>query len=341
MKAMVLREYKQPLKLEDVDIPKIGPGELLIKVKACGVCASNIKYVEGAYPDVLKLPHILGHEPVGEVVEVGSTAKGFVKGDRVCVYVFITCGTCLYCKKGEDNNCLSPQRIGMELNGAYAEYVKAPAYNCFKIPERVSYEEAAVLADATATSFHALREKAKIRVGDDVVLMGIGSLGINGVQIARLAGARTIAIDIAAAKMDFAKRYGANETIDGRKEEIPERVRALTGGKGADSFIDFVGSADSVRAGLHSLRRGGKLVVVGHDPYRPFQVRPFLDLIMEETEIIGSHAATRQELREVLNLVQTGGIKPIIGARYPLAQANEAHHALKTQEIFGRIVLIP
>lgn len=341
MKAMVLREYNKPLMLEEVETPGIGAGEVLINVKACGVCASNVKYVEGAYPDVLTLPHILGHEPVGEVVKVGPGVQGIVKGDRVCVYIFIPCGECLYCGKGEENNCLHVNRIGMEISGAYAEYIKAPARNVFRIPEGVSYEEAAVLADAAATSFHAVREKAKVRVGDDVVIMGVGSLGINGVQIAKAAGARVIAIDILPSKLEFAREYGADETVDGRKEDIAARVRSLTGGKGVDSFIDFVGGPDSVRAGLHSLRRAGKLVVVGHDPHHPFQVKAFQELIMEEAEIIGSHASTRQELREILNLVQIGKLKPVIGGRFPLAQANEAHQALKGGEIFGRIVLLP
>src|SRR4030042_1736308 len=180
MKALVLREYNKPLMLEEVETPGIGTGEVLINVKACGVCASNVKYVEGAYPDVLTLPHILGHEPVGEVVKVGPGVQGIVKGDRVCVYIFIPCGECLYCGKGEENNCLHVNRIGMEVSGAYAEYIKAPARNVFKIPDGVSYEQAAALADAAAPSFHAIREKAKVRVGGDVVIMGIGSLGING-----------------------------------------------------------------------------------------------------------------------------------------------------------------
>jgi alcohol dehydrogenase, propanol-preferring len=341
MKAMVLRKYNQPLVLEEVEMPRIGAREVLIQVKACGVCASNVKYVEGAYPDVLTLPHILGHEPVGEIAQVGSEVQGMAKGDRVCVYIFIPCGECLYCGKGEENNCLHVNRIGMEVSGAYAEYIKAPSRNVFKIPDGVSYEEAAVLADAAATSYHALRVKANVRMGDDVAIMGVGSLGINGVQIAKAAGARVIAIDILPAKLEFAREYGADETIDGRKEDTAARVRSLTAGKGVDSFIDFVGSADSVRTGLGSLRRAGKLVVVGHDPYRPIQVMAFKDLVMEEAEIIGSHASTRQELREILNLVQIGKLKPVIGARYPLSQANEAHKAIKGGEVFGRIVLLP
>lgn len=341
MKAMLLREYNKPLVLEEVETPRIGAGEVLIKVKACGVCASNIKYIEGAHPEVLTLPHILGHEPVGDVVQVGPEVHDVSKADRVCVYVFIPCGKCLYCGKGEENNCLHVKRIGMEVSGAYAEYVKAPARNVFKIPEELSYEESAVLADAAATSFHAIREKAKVRIGDEVAIMGIGSLGINGVQIAKAAGARVIAIDILPHKLEFAREYGADDAINGRKENVAEKIRSLTGGKGVDSFIDFVGSADSVRTGLQSLRRAGKLVVVGHDPHHPIQVKAFQELIMEEAEIIGSHASTRQELREVLNLVQAGKLKPVIGARYPLAQANEAHEALKSGEIFGRIVLLP
>jgi len=340
MKAMVLHEFNRPLRLEEVEVPKIGPRELLVKVKACGVCASNIKYTKGVYP-YLTLPHILGHEPAGEVVDVGGEVEGFAKGDRVCVYIFITCGECLYCSKGEENNCIHFKRIGVELNGAYAEYLKVPARNAFKIPDGISYEEAAGIADAVVTSFHALREKAKIRLGEDVVIMGTGGLGINAVQIAKLAGAKVIAIDITSRKLEFAGKYGADETIDARKEVIAERVRSLTHGKGVDSFIDFVGSPESVRAGLRSLRRGGKLVMVGHDPYHDFQVKPFQEVILEEAEIIGSHASTRQEMCEVLSLVEAGKIRPIIGPRFPLSEANEAHRVLENEEVFGRIVLVP
>jgi propanol-preferring alcohol dehydrogenase len=331
MKAMVLYEVKDP---------KVGEGELLVKVRACGVCASNIKRAKGSSPS-FSLPSILGHEPVGEVVDIGPGVEEFIIGDRVCIYIFVTCGKCLPCILGQENNCMHPKRIGIELSGAYAEYVKAPARNAFKIPNGISYEEAAVIPDAINTPFHAIQERAKARLGEDVGVIGIGGLGIHAVQIAKLAGARVIAIDISPRKLEFAKTYGADETIDGKRENIVERVRSLTQGKGLDSFIDFVGTPESVRAGLNSLRRRGKLVLVGHDAHRELQAKPFEEIILGEVEILGSHASTRQEMSEVLRLVQTGRIKPVIAARYPLSEVNEAHRVLQEEEILGRIVLVP
>ena len=339
MKAMVLHEFNQPLTLEEVEVPKIGSGELLVHVKSCGVCASNVNYAKGSSP-YIKLPHILGHEPAGEVVEVGPTVEGFAVGDRVCIYIFITCRECYYCANGQENSCLRAQRIGMELPGAYAEYVKVPAHNAFKIPDGISFEEAGGIADAMVTPFHALREKAKMSIGQDIVVMGVGGLGIHAVQIANLAGVKVIAIDITPQKLEFAQKYGADNTINFREGEVVERIRSLTKGKGADVFLDLVGSPDSVKTGLHSLRRGGKFVVVGHDPHHDFQAKTFQEIIMEEVEIIGAHASTREEMKEVLGLIEAGKIRPIIGARYPLVKANEAHHALETEEIFGRIVLL-
>lgn len=340
MKAMVLREYNQPLRLEEIEVPKIGEGELLVRVKACGVCASNLKYVREP-ADYIILPHILGHEPAGEVVEVGPNVEGFVRGDRVCIYIFVTCRECLYCTTGQENSCLQQRRIGHELPGAYAEYVKVPAWNAFKIPDGISFEEAGGIADAMVTSYHAVREKAQVRVGEDIAVMGVGGLGSNAVQLTRLAGCRVIAIDITPRKLEFARTLGADETINAQTEGVAERIRAMTKGKGVDVFFDYVGTRDSMKAGLHSLRRGGKFVLVGHEPDHDFQAKTFQEIIMEEVEIIGSHASTRNEMQAVLKLIQDGKIRPIIGAVYPLAEANEAHRALETEEILGRIVLLP
>ena len=158
-------------------------------------------------------------------------------------------------------------------------------------------------------------------------------------QLARLAGCRVIAIDITTRKLEFARKIGADETINAQTEGVAERIRALTKGKGVESFFDYVGTRDSMQAGLHSLRRGGKFVLVGHEPGHDFHAKTFQDLIMEEVELIGSHASTRNEMQAVLKLIQDGKIRPLIGAVYPLAEANEAHRALEHEEILGRIVL--
>jgi D-arabinose 1-dehydrogenase-like Zn-dependent alcohol dehydrogenase len=273
MRAMVLREYNQPSRLEDVAVPTTGAGELLARVKACGVCASNLKYVKEP-ADYITLPHILGHEPAGEVVEVGPNVEGFVRGDRVCIYIFVTCRSCSYCTTGQENRCLQARRIGHELPGAYAEYVKVPAWNAFKIPDGISFEEAGGLADAIATSSHAVQTKAQIRFGEDVAVMGVGGLGSNAVQLARLAGCRVIAIDLTTRKLEFAQKIGADETINAQQEGEAERLRALTKGKGVDAFFDYVGTRHSMHAGLHSLRRGGKFVLWGTSSAMTFRPRP-------------------------------------------------------------------
>jgi 2-desacetyl-2-hydroxyethyl bacteriochlorophyllide A dehydrogenase len=339
MKAMVLRQFNQPLILEEVEVPKIGPGELLIRVKACGVCASDLKMVKGIVPDV-DPPRILGHNISGEVADVGPGIGEFRAGERVCIHVFVTCGECFYCRAGEENNCIHCRRIGHELDGGYADYVKAPARNVVKIPDGVAFEEAAILSDAVCTSFHALRSKAKIKIGEDVAIMGVGGLGIHAVQIAKAAGARVIGIDIAPRKLEFAKKHGADETIDAQKEGLVERVRSITGGKGVDAIVDFVGSPESIHNGLQCLRRGGRLVIVGYTPQQKFEANPFR-IMLEEAQIIGSHAQTRQDIRDVLHLVQAGRVKPIVAATYPLKEVNEVHRLLKTEDLMGRIVLIP
>jgi propanol-preferring alcohol dehydrogenase len=340
MKAMVLCEFNQPFRLQEVEIPKIDQGELLIRVKASGVCASNIKRSKGSSPNY-PLPAILGHEPVGEVVEVGAGVDDFTIGDRVCVYIFVNCGKCFYCNAGQENNCARTKRIGIELPGAYAEYLKLPARNAVKIPDGISYEEAAVIPDAIDTPYHAIHERAKIRLGEEVGIIGVGGLGVHAVQIAKMAGAKVIAIDISPRKLEFAKKCGADETIDGKKERIVERLRSLTQGRGVDCFVDFVGTPESVRAGLNSLRKRGRFVLVGHDAYRELQAKPFEEIILGEVEIFGSHASTRQEMFEVLKLVQAGKIKPVVAARYPLTEVNEAHSALEQEEMLGRIILTP
>ena len=339
MKAMVLREFNHPLQLEELEVPNIGAGEVLVIVKACGVCASDLLMVKGVIPHVT-LPHILGHQPAGEVAKVGPEVKGFHPGDRVCIHIFDACGECLYCRMGQENNCIHSRRIGHELNGAYAEYVKAPAQSAFKIPDGVSYEEASILSDTVCTPFHALRGKAKVKMGEDVVIMGVGGLGIHAVQIAKVAGTRVIAVDLLPSKLEFAKTLGADMTIDPGREAVPEKVRSFTRGKGADAIIDFVGSHETIRNGLSSLRRGGRLVLVGCDPKSEVPSSPF-QIIIEELEISGSHASTRNEMSDVLTLVETGRIRPIISARFPLSEANEAHRLQQGGETLGKIVLIP
>lgn len=340
MKAMVLHQFNQPLVMEEVEDPKIAPDEVLVKVRACGVCFSDTKMAKGIVPHV-NPPRILGHNISGEIAGVGSSQTSkFKNGDHVCVHIFVACGECFYCRRGEENNCLHALRIGHEIDGGYAEYVKAPARNVIKIPDEIPFEQAAILSDAVCTSFHALRARAQIKVGEDIAILGVGGLGIHAVQIAKAAGTRVIGIDIASRKLELARKYGADATFDAKEEGMSENVRSLTGGKGVDAVIDFVGSPESIPTALKILRRNGKLVIVGHVPQRNFEANS-THIIMEETQIIGSHGQTRQEMLDMVPLLKDKKIIPVVAATYPLTEANQVHRLIQTEDVMGRMVLIP
>jgi len=183
MKAARFYEVVKPLKIEDVEVPKIGPKEGLVKVRACGLCHTDLHFLEGVLKPG-KTPIILGHEVAGEVVDLGEEVRGLQRGDRVIIYLYFTCGGCYYCQTGRESLCTNLSgHLGFTVDGGYAEYVKAPARNLFKIPNGLSFDESAVLVDAVATPFHAVKGVAQVRLGETVVVYGAGGLGIYAVQI--------------------------------------------------------------------------------------------------------------------------------------------------------------
>ena len=196
MKALVLHEYNEELRLENVADPTLGPLDILLRVKACGVCGTDLKILSGKIPPpIVTLPHTPGHEIAGEVAEIGSAVRSVTVGERGLVYFYVGCKDCEMCRTGRENICFSIKRLGFELPGGFAEFVKLPAYNFCPVDEPISYPEMGILPDAVATSYHALKTMAGMKVGEDVMIMGVGGLGIHAVQIAKLMGAKVFAID--------------------------------------------------------------------------------------------------------------------------------------------------
>jgi len=340
MKAMMLHKFGAPLEAVDVPRPAPGPGEVLLRVRGCGVCATDLKLTGGRLPTI-RLPHIPGHEVAGEVLEAGEGVAHPSPGDRVTVYVYVTCGFCRMCRTGRENICLNLRgRIGMERPGGFAEYVAVPAANCIRISDRLAWAEAAVLPDAAVTMYNALVTQARVGLGDWVVMVGAGGLGAYGIQIAKRCGAQVIALDVQEAKLDWAVKLGADAAFDARSPDRRQRILGLTGGHGADVVANLVGTPESLSEGLGWLRPGGKLLVVGYSPEHPFPADSYA-MHMGELEIVGVRSATRQDLAGVVRLVEAGQLQSAVSQELPLARANEALAAVKAGSVLGRVCLIP
>jgi 2-desacetyl-2-hydroxyethyl bacteriochlorophyllide A dehydrogenase len=258
----------------EVETPSIGEEEVLIQVKACGLCYTDLKIQRGEIPPpIVTLPHTPGHEVAGIVVDVGKRVQGIRKGDAGVLYIYVPCKRCEPCLIGRENLCPDLKRIGFELPGGYAQYVKAPAYAFCPFDKGFSFEEMSILTDAVATSYHAVVALAGVRPGQTVLIVGAGGLGIHGVQIAKLCGAKVIVADKKEKALRLAEQHGADHVVSAGKSPL-ETVREITHGMGVDAVLEFVGSKETIAWSLPSLRKGGKLIIVGYVPGQPFPLDP-------------------------------------------------------------------
>lgn len=339
MKALVLREYNQDMSLETLEDPVPGPLEIILRVKACGVCGTDLKIVSGKIPPpIVNLPHTLGHEIAGEVVAIGSAVKNVSVGQKGIAYFYIGCKDCEMCRTGRENVCFSIRRLGFELPGGFAEFVKMPSYNFCPLGGGLSINETAALPDAVVTSYHALKTMAEAKAGQDVLIMGTGGLGIHAVQIAKLMGARVIAVARREGPLKLASELGADFVIDSSAENSSKHVLEITKGQGVDVVIENVGSCQSMKWSLPCLKRRGRLVLVGYDPSDPYPLNA-MEMHYNEWVICGSRVATKQELLEVIQLVERGKIKPVVSRLFNWTQANEALREIQKRTGVGRTVL--
>ena len=337
MKAAVLKQFGKPLVVEDVPKPQPGDGQVLVKVMACGIDGTDLKILDG-FGYAPQLPFILGHEPAGVVEQVGARVTRFKPGDRVITYNFFVCGRCRLCLAGREQLC--PNMTGAlgvrNWQGGYAEYLKMPASQIVEIPPGIDWPDAAVLSDAGTTAFHAV-DRSGLKLGETVVIFGVGGVGSFAVQIARLAGARVIAVDQTAAKVQRALQLGADEVIDSSQQDVSETVRDLTGGWGADCVIDIVGKQATIAAGMDSLANGARLVIVGYTPEEyPLDGKR---MAQNELKIIGTRCGPKRDLINVARMVASGKLQSVVTDRSPFEKVNEALQRLRSGKVLGRLVL--
>lgn len=339
MKAMVLRHFGFPLCLEEIEKPKPGPGEVVIRVQACGVCRTDLKIISGKMPIRPALPHILGHEPAGDICELGEGVSGLSIGDRVAVYFYRSCGSCFFCRTGLDTSCENQKgQIGFTAHGAYAEYLLVPATNVARLAPSVSYAEGAIIADAIATTVQGLKKRAQLQAGETVLVVGIGGLGLHAVQVASLMGARVIAVDRDDAKLQLAATLGADLTFNANASDLATTIRSAASGIGVDITVDLVGRTSTTALCIAAARSGGRLLVLGYDTSCTVEV-PSAELVIRQLSLIGSRATTLGSFREAVSLVNSGQIKPVVTDHFRLEDANKVLEMLGEGKFMGRAVM--
>lgn len=307
MKAALLRKIGAQLSIETVKVPNLKADEVTIKIKVAGICHSDINYRDGVSP-VARLPIILGHEISGLVVDTGENVEEIEEGDRVCVHYVISCGECKFCEIKRENLCEKYQMIGKDVDGGFAEFINVPAKNVLKLPECIPFEHGALVGCAVSTAFHSLK-RARVNVGDSVVIYGVGGVGMHAVQLAAKAfeAGRVIAVDVSDKKLELAKKLGADDAINGNRENVVDRIRGLTEGNLGDVVLEFVGLKKTIEEAAECVAKGGKLAIVGIGS-EDIRISPYRTIIGKEMEIIGVNDHLKSEMDYLLKLVQTGTI---------------------------------
>src|SRR2546423_9607442 len=261
MKAVRLTAINAPLEQQQIDAPSVGPNDVLIRVRAAGICHSDAHYRAGVSP-VVRLPLTLGHEVAGVVEGIGNGVENFKSGDRVCVHYLVTCGECAFCRAGNEQFCSRAEMIGKHRDGGYAEFIAVPERSVFHLPEEIPFEQGAIMMCSSATSLHALR-KARLRPGETVAVFGVGGLGISAVQLARYFGAAQVfAVDINPRKLELAERFEAI-AINAAAGDPVEQLREITNGRGVDVALELVGLSLTMRQAIQSLAVLGRAGLVG------------------------------------------------------------------------------
>lgn len=363
MRANVLSETGGRMAVESLQMPKPGKKEVLVRVVACGVCHTDLHVIKGevAFPT----PCVLGHEISGIIEELGPETTGLAVGDRVACSFIMPCGSCRHCVRGHEDLCESffrhnrlngtlydgesrlarpdGQSIAMYSMGGLAEFCVVPDTDVFLVPNEIDLSEAAILGCSVFTSLGAVRNVARVAVGETVAVIAVGGIGLNIVQMAKAFGAKQIiAIDVDDEKLALAKEFGATHVVNSRDSNPVEQVRALTGGRGADVAFEALGSAATTETAIHIVDDGGRVVLVGIAPSGVTAALDIAHVVRRKIQILGSYGArARTDMPLVLELVASGKIRidQLVSARYSLDEAADAYERLAAGKVLGRALV--
>jgi propanol-preferring alcohol dehydrogenase len=338
VKAVRLVQPGRPLELHDVPVPSPGLGDVLVRVKAAGICHSDAHYRAGK-SRVHPLPMTLGHEVAGIVEQTGGEVKNLKPGDRVCLHYLATCGECGFCRQGEEQFCAAGQMIGKYRDGGFAEFILMPARSVFKLPPQIPFQHGAIMMCSSATSLHALN-KARLRPGESVAVFGAGGLGQSAIQLAKALGAGAVfGVDINPRKLELAARFGA-VPVNANDGDPVAAIQQLTKGRGVDVALELIGLPLTMQQAVRSLAIKGRAALVGITE-KSFPVAPYHEVINKETQIIGvsDHLATEIPLLLDLAAERRLDLSGVVTRSVPL-EARAINGTLDGLEEFGNHVRV-
>jgi NADPH:quinone reductase-like Zn-dependent oxidoreductase len=342
MKAVLFHAHGGPevLKYEEAPDPKASYGEVVIEVRATSINHIDIFLRRGMPGVKVPLPKIAGCDAAGIIHEVGPGVTGLKTGDRVTINPGIGCGHCEFCAAGFGSQCTTFHMVGEHIDGAYAQFVKVPAHIVLRIPDSMSFEEAAAAPLVFITAWSMLVGKGNIRPGEDVLILGAGAgVGTAAIQIARMTGCRVIVTASTDEKLERARSLGADILINYKRDEFDKRIREITGRRGVDVVVDYIGNDTWVQS-LRSARKGGRVLTCGATT----GFAPQTDLrhiFYRQVQVIGSTMGSQREFLDVMKCIFRGQLKPVIDRVLPLSQAALGHELIEKREVFGKIVLTP
>ena len=340
MKAVYLQEPGGPeaMVYGDLPDPEVAPGEVMLRVHGSALNRADMGMRSRGRSG--QGPRIMGMDVAGEVASISPDANTTLQvGDRVLLENRVKCHACEYCVDGNDQYCTTQLRIGVDLDGGHAEYITAPAINAYKIPDGMSYAEAAAIPLAGHTAWQCMVVQGQVKPWDDVLIQAAGSgVASMAIQIAKMVGARVITTAGSGWKLEEAKKWGADEVINYREtDNISERVKELTDGKGVDLVFDVVG-ADVWEQNLLSLKSGGRLVITGVTSGARADIN--LSILQgRPLHLMGSGGRTRRSFGDLMKCVNNGELKGIVGQTFPLTEVPEAHRVMESREFFGKLVI--
>ncbi len=340
MRAVIFKEHGDVNRLTytDVPTPKTGPGEALIRVRACALNHLDIWTRQGMVGIKIPLPHILGCDVAGEIAEVGSKVKAKKIGTHVVVAPGISCGQCKWCKTGWDSLCPAYRIVGFQIDGGYAQYVKVPARNLIPVSNRYSWTEWAACPLVFLTAWHMLHTRAQLKKGETVLIHAAGSgVGSAAIQVAKAAGARVLTTVGSSEKEKPAKKLGADVVIHYKKTDFTDEVKKHTKGEGVDVVFEHIG-AETFTKSLVSLSKKGRLVTCGTTSGGQVQL-DLRFLFVRQHSILGSYMGGRWELEHAIKSLERGRFKPVVDSVFPLSEARRAHLRMLDRKNFGKIVL--
>ncbi len=340
MKAAVVKNPGE-ISIEHVDTPRIEENEVLIKVKSCGICGTDYSIFLGNYSRDC-LPLIAGHEFSGVVAHIGPKVKGISEGDPVTADINLGCGSCFYCSRGQKLTCPEFHQLGIHVNGAFAEYVKAPADQVHQLPENMNYEVGAFIEPVSCT-IHASKTM-EITLGSSVVVLGDGALGILHTQLAKLRGAApVILVGMVPERLEAARTMGVDYIVDITKQDALTRIKELTGGRGADYVIEAVGTAKTYEEAFRIVRPGGRVAAFGITGAEDtINVKPF-DFVLGELSMVGSCAGVGNDWPDAIALLQYGRIdpRPLFSLKIPLEDLQKTLQETQTDRSIMKIFVSP